>query len=391
MNETADAAIVGAGIMGCSVAWHLASRGVRVTVLERNGIAAGSTGRSSAIVRQHYSNGLTARMALHSLRVFEEFDERVGGECGFTRTGFVVIVADADRSGLEANISLQRAVGIRTELLGPGELRDLIPALEIDDVAGAAFEPDSGYADPHLTTNAYAAAARRRGATIHPDRPVTGLRFSEGRVIGVETATGPVDSPTVINCAGPWAAAVAGMAGVEVPIASTRSQVAVFHRPPGFEGPHPVVIDFVHGTYFRSETGGLTLVGSVDPSEGDDVVDPDLYPEHADPAFIAAVGEGFARRWSPMANAGSRGGFAGLYAVTPDWHPIVDEVPPGSGCFVCAGFSGHGFKLAPAVGRLTADLVLEEADPPFPAHAFRLARYAEGDPVRGRYAYSITG
>ncbi len=391
MTRTSDVLIVGAGIMGCSAAFHLARRGMRVTVLEKGTIGGGSTGRSSAIIRQHYSNELTARMALHSLRVFQRFDDEVGGECGFHRAGFVVIVPAKDQAGFEANVALQREVGIETEILSGDDLARLIPGLDASDAACAAYEPESGYADPHLTVNGYAQAARRLGVDIELGAEVTGIRLAGDRVVGVDTPGERYDAPIVVNCAGPWGAEVARMSGVSAPIVSSRSQIAVFRRPAAFERSHPVVIDFIHGTYFLPETGDLSLVGSIDPSEGEDVVDPDGYPEHADPEFIAEVGEGFVRRFPPMEGAESRGGYAGLYAVTPDWHPIIDEAPPGSGSYICAGFSGHGFKLAPAVGLMLADLVTGEPEPEFPARLFRLARYDEGNPVRGRYEYSITG
>ncbi len=393
MNPTSDVVVIGAGVMGCSVAFHLAERGMAVCVLDKGGIAAGGTGLSSAIIRQHYSNELTARMALHSLRVFQDFGERVGGECGFRRTGWLGLAAPRHRAGMEANVALQRGVGIETDLLSPEELDDLLPGVEVSDVAVAAYEPGSGYADPHLTTTAYADAARRLGATFRLNCEVTGVRMRGGRVVGVDTVQGPVDAPLVVNCAGPWGARVARMCGVEVPIQACRVQVAVFRRPPAFafEAPHPVVIDFVTGTYFRAETGRLTLVGSVDPAEANDVVDPDDYAEHVDDAFVADVGGKFVHRCPPMQESQVTRGYAGPYAVTPDWHPIVDQVPEGSGCFCCSGFSGHGFKLGPAVGLMVADLVTETADPAFPAAPFGLRRFAEGRPIRGRYEYSITG
>ncbi len=391
MSRTSDVVIVGAGIMGCSAAFQLARRRLRVTVIEKGAIGGGSTGRSSAIIRQHYSNELTARMALHSLRVFQRYDDEVGGECGFHRAGFVVIVPEKDRAGFEANIALQRDVGIETEVLSGDDLARLIPGLDASDAACAAYEPESGYADPHLTVNGYAAAARRLGARIELGTEVTGIRLTRGRVVGVDTPAERYDAPIVVNCAGPWGAEVARLAGVTAPIVSSRSQIAVFRRPPGLARNHPVVIDFIHGTYFLPETGDLSLVGSIDPSEADDVVDPDGYPEHADAGFIAEVGEGFVRRFPAMESAESRGGYAGLYEVTPDWHPIIDEAPPGSGSYICAGFSGHGFKLAPAVGVMIADLITGVQDPELPAHRFRLGRYADGEPVRGRYEYSITG
>lgn len=390
MAQTTDVVIIGAGIMGCATAYHLAQRGVQVTVVEKGTVGAGGTGRSSAIIRQHYSNELTARMALHSLRVFQQWDDRVGGEVGFEQTGWVALADARNREGLEANVKLQQSLGIQTSLIGVEQLRELVPGLEADDVGAVAYEPESGYADPHLTVNGYADAAKRHGATIVVDCEVTGIRMAGDTVAGVDTTKGPFDAPVVVNCAGPWGARVAALAGVDVPIDSCRVQVAVFRRPPNFVT-HPVVMDLVNGVYLRAETGNLTLVGSIDPGEASAIVDPDDYAEHSDAEFEIEMGEQFVRRFPPMEMSESMGGYASLYAVTPDWHPIIDEVPPGSGCYICSGFSGHGYKLAPAVGLMTADLVTKASSPEFPADLFRSSRYEENAPVRGQYEYSIAG
>ena len=390
MSESFDVVVIGGGVIGCATAWELARAGASVAVIEKGVLAGGSTGRSSAIVRQHYSNETTARMALHGLRVFQDFDERVGGECGFVPAGFVVLVPAEDAEGLEANVALQQGVGINTEVLPAEALKDVVPNIASADLVAAAYEPEAGYADPHMTTQGLADAAKRLGARFFLGRAVTGIRFESGRVTGVDTAEGPILAGRVVNCAGPWGARVAALAGVEVPVNSCRAQVSVFGRPKQHVGPHPVVLDFAHASYFRPETGDLMLVGLIDPSEADDVVDPDDYPEHTDRDFDLDVGERLIARCPPMEAAEPRRGYAGLYAITPDWHPVIDEVPAGSGHFLCTGFSGHGFKLAPAVGLMTAEMVLGAA-PTFDARMFRLARFAENDPVRGTYDYSITG
>lgn len=391
MSKNYDVIIIGAGIMGCSTAYQLARRGVEVAVLEKDVIGAGSTGESSAIIRLHYSNELTARMALYSLRVFQNFADEIGEESGFTETGFVGVVDAADREGLEANVELQRGVGIQTELLSPEALKELVPGLETADLAAAAYEPQSGYADPNLTVNGYARAARREGAEIFTETPVTDVLLDGESVTGVRTAAGSFSAPRVLNCAGPWSARVAQMVGVELPINACRVQVSFFRRPAQFSSPHPVVADFINAIYFRSETGHLTLVGLIDPAEAKAVVDPDAYKKGMDAEFMMDAGERLVNRFPAMVRSRVTGGYAGLYAITPDWHPIVDELVPGSGFYVCAGFSGHGFKLGPAVGTMVADMLTDADDPQFDHHLFRLNRYAEGEPVRGLYDYNIIG
>ncbi len=391
MNPTYDALVIGGGIMGCASAYELAKAGLKVGLLEKADLGAGSTGQSSAIIRQHYSNEVTARMALYSLRVFQQFGQEVGGDSGFLPSGFLALAPAAEVEGLRANVELQRSVGIQTEVLDLEAVRQEWPQLDLGDLQAAAFEPESGYADPNLTLRSYADAAKRQGATIHLDTEVTGVRFAGGAVTGVDTADQRFDSPVVVNCAGLWGARVAAMAGIEVPITPCRVQVAFFRRPAGHERAHPVVLDFTQAVYWRSETGALTLVGRVDPAEAEDVIDPDAFDTHVEQPFVLDVGERLVHRYPAMLNSEVAGGYASGYAVTPDWHPVIDEAPAGSGFFVCAGFSGHGFKLGPAVGRMVADMVLGVATPGLERNIFRLARYAEGDLVRGRYEYSIAG
>jgi sarcosine oxidase, subunit beta len=391
MSVNYDVIIIGGGINGCSTALELARRGVKVVVVEKDNIGDGPTGKSSAIIRQHYSNELTARMAHYSLGVFRDFEEQVGGECGFRQTGFVALVAAKDQAGLEANVVLQQAIGIRTEILSVDSLREIMPAMDTADLVAAAWEEDSGYADPYLTVNAYARAARRAGVKVMPLTAVTGISQNKGRVTGVLTTGGELHAPVVVNCAGPWGARVARMAGLEIPLNACRIQVSFFRRPAGHEAAHPVVVDFINATYFRSETGNLTLVGLVDPEEANAIVDPDRYHEGVDTDFILDTGERLIKRYPAMEQSDSAGGYAALYDITPDWHPIIDEAAPGSGFYLCCGFSGHGFKLGPATGRLMAERILNVPDPLFPPGLFRLSRFAEDDAVRGRYEYSIAG
>ncbi|HLF01469.1 MAG TPA: FAD-dependent oxidoreductase [Anaerolineales bacterium] len=391
MNATADVVIIGGGVMGASSAFQLARRGLKVVLVEKNFLAGGSTGKSSAIVRQHYSNATTARMALYSLCVFQNFAEAVGGECGFMPVGFVVLAAARDREGMMANVQLQRGVGINTRLLSTEELREAAPGMAGVESVSAAYEAEGGYADPALTTNAFGDAARRYGATIWLDTEVTGIKMEGGRVRAVVTTRGDIATGAVVNTAGPWGARVARMAGVDLPIQPCRVQISLFD-PPADGGPAPLVFaDFPNKTYFRPETGGMTLIGSLDPNEADDHANPDQYNERADFDFIADTGAKLAQRFPSMERSASRGGYAAIYDVTPDWHPVIDETPAGSGFFVAAGHSGHGFKLSPAVGVMVADLVTDQRTEGLDRALFRYSRYAENLLVRGRYEYSIAG
>jgi glycine/D-amino acid oxidase-like deaminating enzyme len=392
LSTTADVVVVGGGITGTSAAYQLARRGMRVLLLEKRFLGAGSTGKSSAIIRQHYSNEVTARMALHSLRVFQNFADEVGGDAGFVQTGFAMLVEAKDRAGLAENVRMQRALGVNTSVLSPEELRAIDPYLSITTELAASYEPEGGYADPAATVMSFGEAAKRHGAEIWQETRVTSVLMQNGRVIGVDTTHGEIAAPNVVNCANAWAPQLAATVGVSLPIRPERHQVATFQRSAEMERSHLTAGDFVNNIYYRPEGARLTLVGSIDPNHGQEI-DPDHYNEAADYPFVEDSAQRIGRRYPAMEHSWSKGGWSGIYGVTPDWHPIVDEVPPDSGSFVAAGFSGHGFKLGPAVGILIADMVTRASAPTeqLDRSLFRFARFAEGKPVVGKYEYGIVG
>ncbi len=393
MIPSADVVVIGGGITGASAAFHLAQRGLRVALVEKRFIAAGSTGKSSAIIRQHYSNEITARMALYSLHAFQNFADAVGGDAGFVTTGFVVLVDARDRAGLSENVAMQKSIGVNTRIISSDELHELEPEIAETREIVAAYEPESGYADPASAAMSFVEAARRHGAVIHQDTRVTNVEMSGGRVTGVQTTQGEIHAPAVVNCANAWAPSIGAMVGVTLPIEASRHQVATFQRPHAHVKPHFTGADFVNHIYYRPEGSQLTLVGSIDADEANQKVDPDRYNESVDYAFIEQSAQRIRSRYPFMEQALSKGGWSGIYGVTPDWHPIIDEVPGGSGFFVAAGFSGHGFKLGPAVGVIVADMVTRASAPTdgLERTLFRYARFAENQPVRGKYEYSIVG
>jgi sarcosine oxidase subunit beta len=385
VTETADVVIIGGGVTGCSIAYHLTQRGVRdVVVLEKGVVASGATGKSSACVRQHYSTAETCRMVLHSLHFFERFAEHTGGRsAGFVRAGYLLGVDDRLREAMRRSVALQQSVGIDSRLIDPKEMRELEPRLYVDDFVAGCYEPDAGYADPVATAQGFAGAARDRGVRIREETAVVGVEVRGGKVAGVRTSRGEIATRVVVNAAGTWGDRVGRLAGVEIPIAVCRHKINLFARPPQAAAPHPLVYDFVHNIYTRPEAGGLTLVGPLE-SEVADVADPDRYNEGVTFEETADAMERAVRRFPVMESASLAKGYAGCFDVTPDWHPILDQTPV-PGFYVAVGFSGHGFKLSPAVGDMMARLVAEGSRPGDDVHAFRLSRFAEGKPIRGTY------
>ena len=388
--RTADAVIVGGGVTGCSLAFQLAGLGMkRIVVLERRFIGSGGTGRSVGIIRQLYPTPETTQMVTRSLGVFERFGDAVGGEAGFVRSGVLIGVSAAMRPSLEKTLALQRGLGVTAEILEPAGLERIEPSIDPSALGAVLYEPGSGYGDPSAVTAGYADAARKRGVVIEQDQEVTAIRRSGDRVTGVTTASGvEIDAASVVNAAGLWSPAVARLAGVELPIIVGRHPVFVLERDPGFGRAHMVYLDLAGGTYVRPETGGFTLTGSLIDDETQHPMDPELLGSEPgfDEAEIAL--ERTSRAVPKLAEARYARGWAGAFDITPDWMPILDESPLG-GFFIAAGMSGHGFKLAPAVGEMMAALITGSPPPVSPA-PFRLSRFA-GRAAAGTFVSSYLG
>ena len=383
MDSTADAIVIGAGVMGTSTAFQLVQRGVkRVVVLEKNSVAAGSSGKSSALVRMHYTFMPEARLALESLGWFTEWKDRVGGNCGFTKTGFFRLV-DPDRVDLlKRNVERLQEVGVNTQLISGDDLRALDPDTAIQDVEVAAYEPDSGYADGYSTATAFMDAARRGGATLHAGVTVTGF-VTQGDIIqGVETSAGTISAPLVISTAGPWSGPLLRRIGVELPLVPSRHQIMILERPPELSVSRTYIAP--GSLYFRPDSAGLTLVGY---GPGDDHADPDAYRDAVDEDHQMAGAARMAHRVPAMAAAGMRRGYAGCYTVTPDGKLIIDQAPGIEGLYIGAGFSGTGFKISPAVGVALAELATQGQATTVDITPFSATRFAEGRMLRAQFEY----
>ncbi|MBI3664438.1 MAG: FAD-binding oxidoreductase [Acidobacteria bacterium] len=392
MTKTAEIVVIGAGINGCSIAYHLAKRGVKnIVLLDRRHVAGGPTGRSSGIVRQHYTIETLAAMARDSRSVFERFEEEVGGSAGFVRCGVVFAASAVNEAALRKSVEMHQRIGIRTNVLSAEDLRRMEPFLLADDLACGAYEPDSGYADPALAANSYAEAAKREGVELLQKTRVVGLKIQRGQVHGVITDRGEIATHTVINVSGPWGAEIAAMAGAEIPITPSRHPVVLLQRPAQWRTPTPVWLDLVNGAYYKPDGRAGILIGSIKPAEGEVRADPETASETADYATIAAFSETIMKRFPVMNEGLAQGGWAGLYDVTPDWQPVIDQIPEAKGFYCAVGFSGHGFKLGPAVGVILAELVLDGRCTSYDIGIFRYSRFREGKLTRGEYEYSIIG
>jgi sarcosine oxidase subunit beta len=382
MTDHVDVVIVGGGIMGASLAFALTRLGLRdVALVERRTIAAGASGRTGALLRQHYTNVPEATLAHLSLQVFASWADVVGGDCGFAPTGSIVTVATSGADAVNVErmqraVAMQNRVGIRSEVISAAQLVDLQPFAVADDIAVAAWEPESGYVDAVAATRGMAEAARRGGARIAEGRVVTGLRVAGSRVVGVETSEGPIDADAVVCAAGAWSVPLLAAVGLQVPVEAQRVQVIVLNRPLTMPAEGTMTyVDTAAGFFCRNWGPGRTLAG-VGGGELHDVVDPFSWDERHDPTFPPLAIETISRRMPAMAQATPLYGHAGIYDMTPDTHPILGDVDGLDGLYLMLGFSGAGFKKGPAIGQCLAELIVHGRATTVDLSPFRLSRFA---------------
>ena len=384
-QATADAVIIGGGVIGCGILYNLATLGMkRLLLLERDILAGGGSGLSQAILRLHYSNPVTTLLSWQSLKLFQDFEEAVGGPSGYVRTGYLLLAPDEDRAALEANVAMQQAMGVDTHVLSQAEAREVAPMLDLDDAAGIAYEPQSGYADPSSVANTYALRAREMGAVVRLSTEVTAIRVEGGRVVGVETPQGSVATPAVVVAAGPWSNSLLGSVGVDLPQKPMRHQVLTLERPLDVLPSHPTVADLINEFSFRPEGGNLTLL-----SYGEEDCELEGYNPGVEMRLASEALPRLARRCPAFAQATFRGGWAGLFDVTPDWHPILDQVEGIEGLYAATGFSGHGFKLSPMVGVAMAELIAHGRATSVDITPLRWSRFREGALMDSRYRYRV--
>jgi sarcosine oxidase subunit beta len=383
LPKTVEVVIIGGGIIGLSLAYYLAQRRVgRIIVLEREVLGSGSTGRSVASVDLFSLQPAAIRLQRHAFDIFANFAELIGDDCGFVTSGTVVLAGPDQAADLAKGLAVSRAAGIEAQQLQPAEFLALEPAANIEDLAAIGYMPAGGYADPMLTLNSYAAAARRVGVLIRQGQVVTALARQKGCVSGVETTAGTIAAPVVVGAAGPWSGQLLqafGLAGLG--LTAVRHPVLAMQSPAGRKPPRFSILDLPHGTYARPETGGLTLAGSLDPAVGYDPVEPDEFQEGVPPDYTLWVAERLVQRYPLLESAQLRPGWSGLMSISPDWQPLLGAIPEVTGLYWASGFSGQGFKISPAVGDLLAGLLAGEAEASQLLAPFRPARFAENEPL----------
>lgn len=376
MGKSADAVVIGAGINGASIAFNLLKQGLKkVVILEKYLIASGGTGKSAAIIRQHYSNEPLVRMMKRCIHIFSNFGEMVGGSSGFVRTGWAFLIPQYAVEVFADNMSMQQALGINTREISKKDLLDIEPRFNLDDVARIAYEHDSGYADPHLTTTSYIQAACSIGGEIMQCNPVTGILIRNGRIVGVDTREGRVATNVVVNVAGPWAGKVAEMAGFKIPLQISREEEILIAPPLGEPSVRIVVSDMCKAIYYRPDSSRI-LVGRGYPKEYT-YVDPDHFSGDTSFEFIEDAARRLIDRIPVFANALVEHAYTGLYDITPDWHPVLGRTAV-EGFYLAAGFSGHGFKLGPAIGELMAEEILTGKATSIDISGFDLSRFEKG-------------
>jgi len=386
MKSTADAVIIGGGVMGCSILYNLAVRGMTDTVLmEKNALASGSTSRSQAILRMHYSNEVTARLAWESLTIFRDFEEVTGGPSGYVRTGYFLAVDRSDGAALTDNVAMHRRIGIDTEVVSYKDVQDISPVLAVQEDEVFAYEPESGYADPYSLTTGYAQHARDLGAELVTDTQATDVEIVGGRVAAVTTVDGKIETPVAVVAAGPWSKPLLGHIGVDVPLRTVRHQIVMVQRPEELALGHPAIGDIVNDLSTRPDAGDISLIGVGE----EEFVGPDEYNQGVDMVMVQAAMAGLAKRIPGMAGARFRGGWSGLFTITPDWHPVLDRVEGIEGLYCAVGFSGHGFKLSPMIGVVMAELITQGKATSVDISMLGLNRFKENSLLSSRYSMAV--
>ena len=371
-RDSADAVVVGGGVVGCSIAYHLARRGATVVLVERDTLGSQSTGRCAGGVRRQFSSSANVVMQQLSVELLAGLEAETGVDPEFRHIGYLfVLTSDKQVEDFRRFLLMWHETGVTdARWLEPREVRELAPLIQGDDIMGGTFCPSDGIASPHAVTLAYAAAARRLGVKFIEGVEVDGIVQQAGRVQSVRTTAGEISTSAIFNCAGAWARKVGALAGVDIPIEPYPRNIFVTNPMPDVSRRHPMTIDFATSFYFHPEGDGLLFgMGMADEQPSFDTT--------VDWGVLDAMADVIDRRAPRLGTAGIQTAWAGLYEMTPDHQPILGPVDSVEGFWCACGFSGHGFQQAPAVGYLLAQWFSGEP-PQAPLDVFAHRRFATG-------------
>lgn len=381
--------VIGAGVIGCSVAWNLAQLGAgRVLVLDRGRIAEGTSAMSSGILRTHYSVPSNVELARRSWQVFKNFVGTLADDeasAGLVQCGYLIAAPAGDKlEPLRASLAAQRAMGIEVQTLDAQQASTLLPIARFDNDALIGFEPEAGFADATQVATSYARAARRLGVRFLEGVAATGLARQANRVVGVDTEQGRFTAAVVISAQNIWARELASWVGLDLPVAAERHRVLALQGPQAYTRAMPVFKDLGSaGMLYGRSYGGTQMLVS-EGTAGETLGQPSNEPGEVSMDHVLDVGAQVARRFPSFDSAGLASAWTGVYDVTPDWNPVLGRIHDLPGLLVACGFSGHGFKLSPAVGRVLAQEALGlVTDVPLAPYA--LERFARGALLTGRY------
>jgi sarcosine oxidase subunit beta len=370
LPPTAECVIIGGGVVGCSLAYHLTRAGVRPLLLERGEVGSGSTARNAGGVRQQFSTEINVRVGMLSRQLLADFENEVGATADLRAVGYLFVASSPEQmEQLRRNVAMQHAVGLRdVRLLTRDDVAEIVPQLNVDDVEGGTFCPSDGLAGPNEVTSGYVTAARRNGAQVVDGVAVDAIERDRNAVSAVVAGGVRIATPLVVNCAGPYAANVGTLASVDVPVRPFRRHLFLTERF-ALDPEPPMTVDVATSFYFHREGDGI-LLGMSDPAE------PSSFDTNVDWGFLEHLVEHATHRMPILAGAAIKTGWAGLYEVSPDNQAIVGESEV-AGFWLCCGFSGHGFMQAPAVGRLLA-AEITGAGSEIDLTPFSPARFARG-------------
>jgi sarcosine oxidase subunit beta len=389
-GRTADAVVIGGGVIGLSIGFRLAQKRFgKIVVVERNFICSGTTGQSGAIIRQHYSNDFTAAMARDSLAIFRNWADEIGGDVKFEQTGVLVLTGPKYEPAVRQNVALHQSLGIDSRQIDLCELREIEPRMATDGLSSACWESTAGIVDPVATVHALAAAFQREGGELLEQTEVAEIMRDGDRVSGVRLADGnQIAAPVVVNAGNLWGARLLTGFPYQVPLRASRHPMAWLRRPDDFGRSHPVVLDLQTMGYLIPR-GGSTLSGYLLTHPNDESVEPDSYDKGVTNEEIRRFTASAGGRIPALARSVVQGGWAGIYDESPDAHPVLDQSPGVAGLYLALGFSGHGFKLSPSFGIGMANLIAEGPSAAPELRPFRATRWEESAPIVARSGVSV--